>query len=182
MNDLENRISILEQELDVLKNQIQATLLEIQEQVLTNTYPELRSQAISQEKTPPPIQSISLNQEQKADPPTKSSIIRMVNLNSEAPVEPPAAPKAEDKPAFQEFDKYEGWLIKKVEQLGPERASKLVKVYAKQGHMPVPVAKHLLAVLSLYEEEVAKNDGRQDRNLILRLITGLSSTGERKHG
>lgn len=42
MMNLEQRVELLEQELQVLKNQIQATLLDIQDKVLTNTYPSLR--------------------------------------------------------------------------------------------------------------------------------------------
>jgi hypothetical protein len=42
--DLEHRVKALEEELDILKNQIQATLFEIQEQILSNAYPELRAE------------------------------------------------------------------------------------------------------------------------------------------
>ncbi len=42
--DLEQRVQALEQELQILKNQIQATLLDIREQVLNNTYPALRAE------------------------------------------------------------------------------------------------------------------------------------------
>jgi hypothetical protein len=42
---LEDRVKALEEEMNVLKNQIQATLLEIQEQVLMHYYPSLRGQA-----------------------------------------------------------------------------------------------------------------------------------------
>lgn len=43
--ELEKRVEILEQELQVLKNQIQATLLEMQELLLTNKFPALRADA-----------------------------------------------------------------------------------------------------------------------------------------
>lgn len=42
--DLEHRVTVLEQELTILKNQIQATLLDIQEQLLTGHYPALRAE------------------------------------------------------------------------------------------------------------------------------------------
>lgn len=47
--DLEQRVQILEQELEILKNQIQATLLDMQEHLLTNAYPSLRADDV-----PPP--------------------------------------------------------------------------------------------------------------------------------
>lgn len=41
--NLEQRVQQLEQELEILKNQIQTTLLEIQDRMLTQTYPMLRT-------------------------------------------------------------------------------------------------------------------------------------------
>lgn len=41
---LESRVEALEQELKILKNEIQSTLLEIREQVLNHYYPELRAE------------------------------------------------------------------------------------------------------------------------------------------
>ncbi len=42
--NLEQRVQMLEEEVQILKNQIQTTLLAIQEQILTNTYPNLRGE------------------------------------------------------------------------------------------------------------------------------------------
>lgn len=212
MTDIENRLAILEQEFDVLKNQIQMTLLEIQEQVLTNAYPELRSNGTqpaqrSHHQPEAPIQSVSLNQE--PEPENKPNIIRMVNVNepTRAPVsEPQPQPtkkkvtpveskRHEETDSLADFEQYEEWIANKVEKFGVARTRKLVKVYAKQGHLSIPAAKRLLSFLSLYEEEVQKSahskngkssasssSKREDRSLIVRLITGLSSSGERKHG
>ena len=41
---LEDRVNALEEELKVLKNQVQATLLEIQEQIFMHYYPSLRGE------------------------------------------------------------------------------------------------------------------------------------------
>jgi hypothetical protein len=41
--NLEQRVEMLEQELQILKSQIHATLLDLQEHILTNSYPTLRS-------------------------------------------------------------------------------------------------------------------------------------------
>jgi hypothetical protein len=57
--DLEHRVSMLEQELTILKNQIQTTLLDIQEQLLTGQYPALRAEgsapAEGHEPAPPRV-------------------------------------------------------------------------------------------------------------------------------
>lgn len=42
--NLEQRVTMLEEEVQLLKNQIQTTLLAIQEQILSNTYPNLRGE------------------------------------------------------------------------------------------------------------------------------------------
>jgi len=54
--NLEQRVETLEQELQVLKNQIQATLLDLQEFMLTNSFPTLRAdeQAAPSQPAPAP--------------------------------------------------------------------------------------------------------------------------------
>ncbi|MBI5958727.1 MAG: hypothetical protein HY866_08330 [Chloroflexi bacterium] len=49
--NLEQRVQALELELQILKNQVQATLLDIREQLLNNTYPALQAE------NPAPVQS-----------------------------------------------------------------------------------------------------------------------------
>ncbi|MBC7337323.1 MAG: hypothetical protein H5U01_13805, partial [Clostridia bacterium] len=51
--DLEQRIRKLEDELKILKNQIQATLLDIEEQLMGHYYPSLRSSTPEQPDPPP---------------------------------------------------------------------------------------------------------------------------------
>jgi hypothetical protein len=50
--DLEHRVKVLEQELEILKNQIQATLLDVQEQVLSSYHPALRADHASEMARP----------------------------------------------------------------------------------------------------------------------------------
>ncbi|MDX2137644.1 MAG: hypothetical protein SF123_06080 [Chloroflexota bacterium] len=76
--NLEQRVQALEQEVELLKAQIHATLLDIQEQLLTNTYPALRSgeslaqmMAVSENQTapaanPPPVKRITLSDDAPA--------------------------------------------------------------------------------------------------------------------
>jgi hypothetical protein len=45
--DLEHRVKVLEQELEILKNQVQATLLDIQEQLLSSYHPALRADHVN---------------------------------------------------------------------------------------------------------------------------------------
>lgn len=50
---VESRVEVLEHELKILKNEIQATLLEIREQVLNHYYPELRAEEPTRAKLQP---------------------------------------------------------------------------------------------------------------------------------
>jgi hypothetical protein len=49
--ELEQRVKMLEQEVEVLKHQLQTTLLDIQELLLTNAYPSLRSEESGSART-----------------------------------------------------------------------------------------------------------------------------------
>jgi len=79
--ELEQRVKSLEYEIKIVKNEIQRTLLEIQEQILLHYYPDLRSldasitegvvqsfEAIQQKKAglvenaPPLVKAVSLDQ------------------------------------------------------------------------------------------------------------------------
>ncbi|MBP7690104.1 MAG: hypothetical protein KA765_19465 [Thermoflexales bacterium] len=52
--ELDARVKALEYELKILKNEVQRTLLDIQEQVLIHYYPSLRS-----EDTTPPAEAVA---------------------------------------------------------------------------------------------------------------------------
>ena len=52
--ELDARVKALEYELKILKNEIQRTLLDIQEQVLIQYYPSLRSEDIT-----PPTEAVA---------------------------------------------------------------------------------------------------------------------------
>ncbi len=69
MMDLEERVTLLEQEVQILKNQIQATLLDIQEHLLTNAYPSLRAEgdAPAPGPAPAPVKTIAARADDPAD-------------------------------------------------------------------------------------------------------------------
>ncbi len=70
--NLEQRVTALEQELQILKNQVQATLLDIREQLLNNTYPSL------QEENSTPGQGPSVSQAASRPPDSQSVNVRPV--------------------------------------------------------------------------------------------------------
>jgi hypothetical protein len=62
--ELEQRVKALEYDMKILKNEIQRTLLEVQEQILVHYYPDLRSEEGS--LTEGVMQSFTAIQEKKA--------------------------------------------------------------------------------------------------------------------
>jgi hypothetical protein len=77
--ELEQRVKALEFELKILKNEIQRTLLEVQEQILIHYYPELRSEESLSEGV---LQSFEAIQDKKAQlGKTSPPEVRQVSLD-----------------------------------------------------------------------------------------------------
>jgi len=92
--DLEKRVEQLEQELEILKNQIQTTLLAIQEHVLSNTYPALRAPERGIESTPAEV--VPGHSEEPAPPPPSPR--KQIKLTSDITAEDDADDTPEVKP------------------------------------------------------------------------------------
>src|SRR5450432_2809169 len=91
--DMEQRVKILEQELEILKGQIQATLLEIQEHILTNAYPALRAEELPQieklvsseaSSSSPRGSSAELDEDDEDDMPLSPIVKRVRLIDSES--------------------------------------------------------------------------------------------------
>lgn len=103
--DLEHRVAALEQELQILKNQIQATLLDIREHLLNNTYPALKAEEVkapaSSETPPVPMRStVALDTREAARPPA----VRQVSLDDEPEARPAPRGNAPRTARIQQVD------------------------------------------------------------------------------
>jgi len=110
--ELEQRVKVLEYELKILKNEIQRTLLDIQEQVLVHYYPSLRA-----EETKPSdgtIQAYAALKARQPAPASPKSIPVAPSDNPAPPIKPvtldeirnaqneiAAEPAAQDEPSAQ---------------------------------------------------------------------------------
>lgn len=166
---LEERIEALEGEMKILKNEIQSTLVDIQEQILTHYYPALRAE---EESAAPGIvkQSMeSIRSEQrkreaiKEETPTRPKT-KKVTLNEirakAAPKETPIPPEEEKEPSQLEEEtgpgiimELAGWLNDSVEKIGGERASKLIGGYAEEGRLAPDVKDVLTGLISFGDDE-----------------------------
>ena len=175
--DLERRVEALEKELQILKAQIQTTLLDIQEQILTNAYPTLRAENAAPERpaapAAAPITILAAHPEaaaqpaQSAQPPAAAEDtginVRKVTLSDhdDAPPEPPAREQSSRREnsvqAVQDLDltglsRLEDWATEKLEHMGVARTKQLIRMYAEQGRFSPDVEATLLKFVSIYEE------------------------------
>jgi hypothetical protein len=175
--NLEQRVMALEQEVELLKAQIQTTLLDIQEQMLNQAYPVLRgdepsrtaSLAAAPEVTAPPmaspIQKIRLAEptaEPTAEPaafenddnavPDVSMFRRLVPTEEPPPAFEWAEPTANTREANPyDWIELESWVSQKVEKLGIERTRELIRLYAQQERFSEQERDLLMQFVDIYE-------------------------------
>jgi hypothetical protein len=172
--DLESRVQALEQELEILKNQIQATLLEIQEQVLANTYPSLRGEdnnppannAPHNQPERPLIQQVMPVQTLPIQAVVDSNPVRKFSAVEEQPYHPPQSAQP-DQPrvrptrqgtGFNSVAELEGWATQKIEQMGIERTVELIFAYSQTGQFTPDMQDTLLDFVSLYRNNDAPTE------------------------
>jgi len=156
--ELEQRVKTLEYEIKILKNEIQRTLLDIQEQILIHYYPSLRS-----EETQPPAsvaQAVEAARakrgEQPPAPPAPSPegtsltpTVRKTSLDQirQARNEP-LTPKPTETPQVV-FVKLLEWVVKNTTRFGSNRLNRLLKVCGEEGMLSSDTLVVLLQVVAL---------------------------------
>lgn len=177
--DLEKRVEQLEQELQILKNQIQPSLLDIREFVLTNAYPSLRAEAPA---TPRPV--VYREPEPEAAPETPLPV-RKVNLNEveTQPVSTQPRPVEEQlsthKMNWSALHKLEDWVSRKVEKYGVQRTIRFIDKSAESGKISSDTHELLLKLVNLHQagHEQPEEETTDRRNIVLRLIAGVGNAG-----
>lgn len=138
--DLEQRVKTLEYEIKILKNEIQRTLLDIQEQVLVHYYPTLRS-----EDSAPPKSAVAAVEATRApvvesEPTPAAPLIKQVSLeearNLARNASTAAAPVAVASPAVPgtfDMSKLLQWALDGAAKIGSERLDSLVAAFVQKG-------------------------------------------------
>ena len=160
--ELEQRVKALEYELKILKNEIQRTLLDIQEQVLVHYYPALRSEeSAPTDGTLQAIEAIRAKQVTLAPPPSvpvavaKKVTLDEIRATSNVAAAPqPAAVAAPSAPGGDQavMVKLSGWVNDSAAKLGSERASKLIQTCIDKGILSAETKDVLLRMASLNKE------------------------------
>lgn len=164
---LEKRVEVLEQELEILKNQIQATLLDIRQELLTGKHPSLRSEDLSSaDSSMPPTPHVkSVDVESSTpdhEPAEPAPVFRKVVPEQSAPVappprqeefiqEPPLDARADSNLASASYEEIEDWVYRKLDHMGVPQIRDLIDLYMRQGHFSPEEADGLYQLLSLIE-------------------------------
>ena len=166
--ELDQRVKALEYEIKILKNEIQRTLLDIQEQVLIHYYPTLRSD----DSLPPEAiaQAFSAKQAAAASsaagpapasapiPAVKKVSLEDIRAQSEpAAALATAATLAAAAPARTGRDQsimvnLSEWISTNAPKIGGERIAKIVEVCGNKGIIPAETKAVLMRIASLSKD------------------------------
>jgi hypothetical protein len=145
----EQRIQALEQELEILKNQIQVSLLDIQEYLLTNAYPALRSDAGQ-----PPVNNTNVVDQ-------RALSVSSVEVNTEKSERDPKASRGAStegthtpqmvKQATPSLAELQRWAMQQIGKMGVEGTQELIRMYAQHRHFTPETADTLLDFTDLYK-------------------------------
>ena len=176
---LEQRVKTLEYEFKVLKNELQRTLLDIQEQILVHYYPALRSDS-SSAPAADVMQSFGSIQEKRGaaagaaggeSPNGELPQVKKVSLEEVRKTHDDPTEAAEAKPAVVKGPKsaqpdliaLTNWVNSAVPKIGKDRATKLLEMVGQRGYLAAD-AKDVLVKLcavtagDIGTEKVATND------------------------
>jgi len=174
--ELEGRIAALENEMRILKNEIQSTLVDIQEQILTHYYPALRAEeSFPSEEIKESLRSMpsewrrreSEPEETSAPPRVRESSLEDIvesleSISEEETMAPRDAPASlegqpssqpEGKMASPSFTELAGWVTDTVERIGEERTRETIEMYAKGEYFTPEVKDSLFQFISLSNDE-----------------------------
>lgn len=168
--ELDQRVRRLEDELKIIKNQVQITLLEIQEQVMSHYHPSLLAESSeSNEQEVPGNEAEAIAAPQGQFGATNAPVkVKKVSLDEvggwrqqQQPISPAAlaiAPQADvgQGRGVLEFIKC---LSKSARQIGPMRTRRILEVFRRKGCLPenmAVISEQLLPADGNVAEDLAK--------------------------
>jgi len=150
--ELEQRVKTLEYEMKILKNEIQRTLMDIQEQILVHYYPSLRRE----DDTPSDgiIQTFeSIQKKRPAEETSPPPQAKKVSLEEVQAVEEEVSPASEAEMSQDDLMHLSAWVSKAVKKMGGERTRKLVQAYTEKGFATTKVEGFLLKLTAMSNDE-----------------------------
>jgi hypothetical protein len=197
--ELEQRVKALEQELAVLKHQIQVTLLEVHEQVLAQKHPALRADgaadpastlAAAYTEAPTPAEN-STRQKTYGGNGNGEASASQADIPDTLPTTPPPEPVTESAasndylpetatpvlaPARADWSEVVStinWLQESIEQVGIAHTRREIALYVRDGVLPPEVEMPLLELLDLYEARDAFEADREHQSSVTQVLAEL---------
>lgn len=167
--ELEQRIKTLEYEVKILKNEVQRTLLDIQEQVLIHYYPALRTKESGpSEGVKRSLESLRQKREANSEPSASPQVAsvsldeaRMAQVNTAVSPNDGSHPGAEAGQTF--VLELSEWIGDSVQKIGGDCTGKLIEIGVQRGWIAAESKSVLLRLAFLGNDEhvpdkVAVND------------------------
>jgi hypothetical protein len=175
MQQPEQRVKALEYEMKIMKNEVQRTLLDIQEQVLIHYYPSLRAEEEgTTEGILQSLEAIRLKKQasrESPNPPGAQPEVKMVSLGNvkagqeetpgslEGEVSSPSE-GGEDQSRIMELS---GWVSNTAQKIGGERTGRLIQACTNKSIIAPDIEGSLLRLTGLISvdsapEQVAVNE------------------------
>ncbi len=162
---MEQRVKTLEQEMKILKNQIQKTLLDVQEQVLLRYHPALRPDEGLSNGTAA-AENNRLAETNHQDQPAArftSPLVRQVSLaeGRTTPAAPPTTSTHVTLPTTGQdsFAALSAWVATSVGQIGGEKTRKILALRAAATGIPPHVHDTLNELIGLYSDDEEMRQG-----------------------
>ncbi len=160
--ELEQRVKTLEYEMKIIKNEIQRTLLDIQEQILIHYYPSLRAEETApSEGVMQALEAIRSKREEASPevpdlPPIKKvplKEIRAVREENDALLAGTSAPQPSTSTDQAAIIQLSGWVNSTARRIGRERTAKLIQAYTSREIIPSELESPLLRLTGLISED-----------------------------
>ncbi|MCD6520730.1 MAG: hypothetical protein J7M05_12510 [Anaerolineae bacterium] len=187
---IDQRIRTLEYELKILKSEIQRALLDIQEQILTHYYPELRSgedvpgesvkqafEAIRQKKAALAPAEEESEEAGEGKPQVKQVSLEEIRARQAQAVE---ASAGNGELSHEQIAALSEWVAEAVNKIGAERTAALIKTSTQKGWLVKEVVSFLEKLVALHEsdEEPAKVSVNQILEVVLALDKVLQRSAD----
>jgi len=177
--ELEDRVTTLEHELKILKNEIQQTLLDLREFLLTATYPELSGEDSGEEqdrfgRTTGAFSAREVGAVSRlgAIPSTEEEGRTNGKVHPDSPQErqdPPVGVRERREPNLAALM---AWASQSVQRIGKARTQQALEAWTRSGHLSEETKDLLVQIIAMSEDEEPTDKVRMQD--ILHVLMALS--------
>jgi len=158
--ELEDRVTTLEHELKILKNEIQQTLLDLREALLTSAYPELSGEDADEEQDrfgryaeTLPTQNVEAVSRLGAIPSTEEEERTNGKVHRDTPGDGQGAPSDGKERRQPSLTALMAWAGQSVQRIGKDRTQQALEAWTRSGHLSEETKDLLVQLIAMSEDE-----------------------------